>query len=255
MKKLRKPIVAGNWKMNGTKNSINQLINSIKSQLPKINSNAEMIVFPPFVFLDQVSHLLNETSIQWGGQNLASEIQGAFTGEISAQMLQEFGCHSVLVGHSERRQLYGESNELVAKKVKLASQSGLKPILCVGETLEQREAGQTQTVVAKQLNTVLDEMDGADAISNVILAYEPVWAIGTGLTATPEQAQEVHAYLREQVTIRDRNLASSMRILYGGSVKASNAAALFAMEDIDGGLIGGASLDAEEFINIYKVFE
>lgn len=247
----RIPIVAGNWKMHGTKAFVQQLLTELKNKFTQ-SYQAEMIVFPPFVFLDQVASLLDGTPIQWGGQNMAAELEGAYTGEISGRMLDEFGCGYVLLGHSERRQYYGETNEVVAKKVQLAYQCGLQPILCVGETLQQREAGQTEAIVSQQLTHVIDFMGGVSGLSGAIIAYEPVWAIGTGLTATPEQAQEVHAYLRQQLASYDVAFAQRTRILYGGSVKANNAEALFAMPDIDGGLIGGASLDAQDFFQIFQ---
>jgi triosephosphate isomerase len=254
MNKNRHPIIAGNWKMHGTKQSVSQLLTAFKNKI-KFNDPVEMIVFPPFTFLGEAEQLLIDSPIHWGGQNIAAETQGAFTGEISAAMLREFGCQYALVGHSERRQLYGESDAIIAKKYKLALEANLQPILCLGETLEQRKKDQTAAVVTEQLSRILAHMGGAHALSDVIIAYEPVWAIGTGLTATPEQAQEVHAHLRQTIASQDADLASRARILYGGSVKASNAAALFAMADIDGGLIGGASLDAQEFLQIYQAAE
>lgn len=247
---MRKSLIAGNWKMHGTRTMTNDLLTVLKQGIDK-NDTVEMAVFPPYVFLQQAQQLLADTSIHWGAQNLATEKQGAYTGEVSGEMLTEFGCHYVLVGHSERRTLYGETDAVVAKKFVLAKQVGLRPILCLGETLEQREQGQTQVVVERQLDAVLATVD-IDALHDAVLAYEPVWAIGTGLTATPEQAQEVHAILRQQVARKSQTVATQLRILYGGSVKAAGAKALFAMPDIDGGLIGGASLVAEEFLKIYQ---
>lgn len=249
MNKTRKPIVAGNWKMHGSKAMVSMLLETIKQNLRE-TVHADIIVFPPYIFLDQVQRILVDSPIQWGAQNLAAEIAGAFTGEISGAMLVEFGCHNVLVGHSERRSLFGETDAVIAKKFALALEFGLQPILCVGETLEQRQAGRTREVVSAQLANVLVQVGGVEALNNAILAYEPVWAIGTGLTATPEQAQEVHAALRAQIADQNANIADQLRILYGGSIKANNAQALFAMPDIDGGLIGGASLDAQEFLQI-----
>lgn len=252
MNKSRRPIVAGNWKMFGTQTEISSLLENIKKALPNSSlAEAEMMVFPPFIFIDQVQKLLTGTKIQWGGQNCASELKGAFTGEISAPMLMEFGCRHVLVGHSERRQLFGEDDKIVSKKFALAREVGLSPILCLGETLQQREKGQTQAVVSGQLSAVLAANGGVQALENAIIAYEPVWAIGTGLTATPDQAEEIHAMLRAEVAKLSADVADRVRILYGGSVKAANAKALFAMPNIDGGLIGGASLSAEEFLQIY----
>jgi triosephosphate isomerase len=209
-----------------------------------------MAVFPPFPYLAQVQSLLDGSTIDWGGQTLNPAPQGAHTGEVSAAMLLEFGCRMVLVGHSERRTLYGESDVDVADRFETALQSGLIPVLCVGETLEERESGATEVVVGRQLDAVLDR-SGAAAFVNAIVAYEPVWAIGTGKTASPEQAQSVHAFIRDKFASRDDIIAGQLRILYGGSVNGSNAADLFAREDIDGGLVGGASLKVEDFLAIY----
>lgn len=251
MKKSRKLLIAGNWKMHGTRASVTDLLTHIKKELV-VHEQADMVVFPPYVFLEQVEQLLTKTPIAWGAQNVAAEKNGAYTGEISASMLTEFACRYVLVGHSERRSLYGETDEIVAKKFVLAQQAGLCPVLCVGETLEQRKNGQTQEIVCQQLAAVIEYAKSVEVLGNAVLAYEPVWAIGTGLTATPEQAQEVHAVLRQQVAALDADIARQLCILYGGSLKAATAPALFAMPDIDGGLIGGASLDAQEFLQIYK---
>jgi triosephosphate isomerase len=246
----RKFLIAGNWKMHGTRASVTELLAGIKRDFVQ-HDTTEMAVFPPFVFLEQAERILTDTGIHWGAQNLATETQGAYTGEISATMLREFGCRYVLVGHSERRALYGESDALVAKKFLLAKQAGLCPVLCVGETLEQRKNDRTQEVVTQQLMAAIEQA-GVAALQDTVLAYEPVWAIGTGLTATPEQAQEVHALLRQRIAEQDSNIARQLRILYGGSLKATSAPALFSMPDIDGGLIGGASLDAQEFLQIYN---
>jgi len=245
---MRKPIIAGNWKMHGTHAMVSELLGALKHGIGNSDA-AEMAVFPPYVFLAQTQQMLTGSVIAWGAQNLASESSGAFTGEVAGNMLKEFGCKYVLIGHSERRALYGETDTLTAKKFQLALQCGLKPVLCVGETLEERQSGQTQTVVGRQLAAVLDL--GVENLQDAVLAYEPVWAIGTGLTATPEQAQEVHMALRQQVAKQSASVAENLRILYGGSVKAANAKALFSMPDIDGGLVGGASLDAKEFLQIY----
>lgn len=247
---MRKALIAGNWKMHGTRFMANELLIAI-AQSVDTNDSAEIAVFPPFVFLEQTQQLLEESAVQWGAQNLAAEMQGAYTGEVSGMMLAEFGCRYVLVGHSERRILYGETDAIIAKKFALAKQAGLQPILCLGETLEQREQGLTQQIVEKQLSAVLTQV-GVEAFQDAVLAYEPVWAIGTGLTASPEQAQEVHAILRQQVAVQSPAIAAQLRILYGGSVKAAGAKALFLMPDIDGGLIGGASLIAEDFLQIYR---
>lgn len=245
---MRIPIIAGNWKMHGTQAMVSELLGALKHGIGNSDA-AEMAVFPPYIFLAQVQQMLTGSPITWGAQNLASESGGAFTGEVAGNMLKEFGCKYVLIGHSERRALYGETDAVIAKKFQLALQCGLKPVLCVGETLEERQSGQTQAVVSRQLAAVLDL--GVENLQDAVLAYEPVWAIGTGLTATPEQAQEVHMALRQQVAKHSPSVAENLRILYGGSVKAANAKALFSMPDIDGGLVGGASLDAKEFLQIY----
>ncbi len=210
---------------------------------------AECAVCAPFPYLPQVQELLDGSPVAWGAQNVSEHAQGAFTGEVSAAMLKEFGCRYVLVGHSERRALYGETNATVAAKFVAVVGAGLVPLLCLGETLDQREAGVTEDVVAAQLDAVI-ERAGLPAFAGAVIAYEPVWAIGTGKTATPAQAQEVHAVIRRRIADRDASLAQKLRILYGGSVKAQNAAELFGMADIDGGLIGGASLVAGDFLAI-----
>jgi len=207
------------------------------------------MVCPPFVYLQETSRFLKDSDVALGAQSLCAEAQGAFTGEVSGTMLLDVGCRYVLVGHSERRQSYGESDALVARKFVAAQASGLVPVLCVGETLEEREAGRTTEVVARQLDAVL-AVSRVSAFGQAVIAYEPVWAIGTGRTATPEQAQEVHAMIRGRVAALDAKIGASVRILYGGSVKASNARELFSMADIDGGLVGGASLKADEFAQI-----
>lgn len=250
---MRQSVIAGNWKMHGTRASVSKLLEEIKSGARAI-ANVEWIVFSPFVFLEQTAHILQGSNVHWGAQNLNPEASGAFTGEISGSMLQEFGCEYVIVGHSERRQLYGETDAIVAKKFIAAKQTGLKPILCLGETLKQRESLLTHDVVLQQLNAILTLPEGVSLLKDALLAYEPVWAIGTGLTATPEQAQEVHHLLRQQVASFSKEIAEKLPILYGGSVKAGNASQLFAMPDIDGGLVGGASLDAKEFIEIARSF-
>lgn len=245
---MRKPVVAGNWKMNGTRSSVSELVSGIKAQLEGGDS-LEVLVCPPAIFIPQVLAEIEGSSIAVGGQNAAAAEKGAFTGEVSPLFLADFGCSHVILGHSERRQLYGETDAEVAEKFELAQSSSLVPVLCVGETQEQREAGETFEVVRKQLLAVIDKV-GIEAFSNAIVAYEPVWAIGTGLTATPEQAQEVHCNIRELFAENSQQIADELRILYGGSVKSSNAKTLFGCPDIDGGLIGGASLDATEFVAI-----
>ncbi|WP_342147743.1 triose-phosphate isomerase [Rickettsiella endosymbiont of Aleochara curtula] len=248
---MRKQYIIGNWKMHGNKASVAELLNNIKNFEQKEKSNVKMIVCPPYVFLEQTQILLKNTQLQWGGQNMAVEQEGPYTGEISARMLYEFGCRYVLLGHSERRHLFAETDAQIAKKFDLAIKSGLTPILCVGETLAEREAKLTYSVLQTQLEKIVDY--GSEVFKRAIIAYEPVWAIGTGLSAQPEQAQEVHQFLREQIKFLGSDLAQELPILYGGSVKASNAEALFRMPDIDGGLIGGASLDAIEFSRIYGI--
>lgn len=244
---MRKPIIAGNWKMNGTRTSVEALLSAIKggaSAVPQV----DLVVFPPAIFLDQAEHLLTGTPVAWGGQNFHSEPFGAFTGELSSGMLCEFGCHYVLIGHSERRQLFGETDHQVGLKYQMALQTGLTPIVCVGETLQERNDGLTYQVLRRQLDAIFS--DEVEHLHQLVIAYEPVWAIGTGLTAHPEVAQEAHAKIREWVAEYDEKTAAELRILYGGSLKKDNAAALFVMPDIDGGLIGNASLNATEFLDI-----
>lgn len=245
---MRRPMVAGNWKMHGTRASVATLLDGIQSGMGNVR-NCDVAVCPPFVFLPQVQSQLKGSSVVWGAQNLSHEKSGAFTGEISAEMLVEVGCTCVIVGHSERRALYSEPDALVAQKYAAAQAAGLTPIFCVGELLEERESGATESVVARQLDAVLST-SGAASLARAIIAYEPVWAIGTGRTASPQQAQDVHAFIRARIRTQDAKVADGVRILYGGSVKASNAAEIFGMADVDGGLIGGASLKAEEFLAI-----
>lgn len=249
---MRRAMVAGNWKMMGARVEVTALVNGLVAGAAKVQ-NVELAIFPSFVYLDQIQRVLHDTGIAWGAQNISQEHSGAFTGEISASMIAEFGCKYVIIGHSERRQLYGETDAIVASKVGRAIEEGLKPIICLGETLEQRETGQALTVVERQLSAILDRENGLHSLNNAVLAYEPVWAIGTGRTATPEQAQAVHQFLRDQVGKRDEMLAKNLRILYGGSVKRDNAAELMAQPDIDGGLVGGASLDCQHFLDIAQL--
>jgi triosephosphate isomerase len=248
---MRRPLVAGNWKMNGSCASIDVLLEALIGLAPSV-TGPELLVLPPYPYFQKVREKLAPTSIALGAQNVSEHDDGAFTGEISAEMLKDCGCHYVLVGHSERRTLFGESSETVAKKFWKAISAGLKPILCVGETLAQRESGKTSEIVQEQLAAVLKLKDNLATLSNAVIAYEPVWAIGTGLTATPEEAQTVHALIRQTLANHDPALAKGMRIMYGGSVKPENAASLLAMKDIDGALIGGASLNATQFIEIAK---
>ncbi len=242
---MRRPLVAGNWKMHGTRASVAELIKGLRQlALP---AGVEVAVMPPCLYINQVIQGLDGKSIVVGAQNCAVEpVQGALTGEIAASQLADVGCNLVLVGHSERRLILGESDEVVSRKFAAAQSCGLVPVLCVGETREQREAGKTLEVVGRQLGSVIEEL-GVGAFAQAVIAYEPVWAIGTGLTASPQQAQEVHAAIRSQLSAENAEVARGVRILYGGSVKAASAADLFGMPDIDGGLVGGASLNADEF--------
>jgi triosephosphate isomerase len=243
---MRQPIVAGNWKMNGNSDTVRALTEQLQQFFNGYDIQVEAVVFPPYPYLPLVSQILVDSTANWGGQNLSEFDNGAYTGEVSAAMLKDFGCRYVLVGHSERRQFLGESSERTAQKVSAALEGGLIPILCVGETLVEREAGQAEAVVLKQILTVIEQMS-ADDLARVHFAYEPVWAIGTGLTATTDQAQAMHAHIRRTVADKDAKIANTTRILYGGSVKADNAAALMVMPDIDGLLVGGASLSAHDF--------
>ena len=240
---MRQPLVAGNWKMNGSSGSVRELVDGILSGL---ETKAEVAVFPPYLYVQQVRDLLQGSHIKFGVQNSSDKLSGAYTGEVSPLMAKDLGCEYVLIGHSERRSIYGETDADVAAKFCALVDSGLVPVLCVGETLEERESGATMKVVAEQINTVL-RAAGPERLANFVIAYEPVWAIGTGLTATPEQAQEVHADIRTLLAENDKSMADRTRILYGGSMKPDNAAELMAQADVDGGLIGGASLVAADF--------
>jgi triosephosphate isomerase (TIM) len=245
---MRQRLAVGNWKMHGSLPENQALLDKVAAAVGSL-SRAIAVVCVPFPYLAQARSALAGSKAAWGGQNVSQHPKGAFTGEVSAGMLREFGCRYVIVGHSERRQLFGEDDATVALKAGAVLAEGMIPIVCVGETLAERERGVTQEVVGRQLGVVADRL-GAEGLNASVLAYEPVWAIGTGRTATPDQAQAVHAYLRGALATRDRSIAVSMPILYGGSVKAANAAELFGMQDVDGGLIGGASLVAEEFLSI-----
>jgi len=245
---MRQPLVTGNWKMNGSQDFVRTLLNGLKQEIGSVHK-AEVAVCPPFMYIPLTAELLQGTPISWGAQNLSTESAGAFTGEIAGNMLTDFGCKYVIIGHSERRSLYGESSAIVAQKFSAAQQQKLTPILCVGELLKEREAGQTEAVVSEQLDAVIQHA-GISAFANAVIAYEPVWAIGTGKTATPQQAQEVHAFIRQRLAAQDVNIAQAIRILYGGSMKPDNASELIAQEDIDGGLIGGAALKAADFLAI-----
>jgi triosephosphate isomerase len=246
---MRRPLVAGNWKMNGTRASVAELLASLRDRVAAVD--VQVAVFPSFPHLAQVAAGVGE-GIEVGAQDCAVEAGfGALTGEVSSSQLADLGCRWVLVGHSERRLLVGESDEVVAQKFVAAQSAGLIPLLCVGEQLEEREAGRALAVVERQLSAVLS-LAGIEAFAAAVVAYEPVWAIGTGLTATPQQAQEIHAAIRGRLAREDERIAEGVRILYGGSVKPNNAVELFGMKDIDGGLIGGASLNADDFSAICR---
>ena len=244
---MRRKLVIGNWKMNGSRAGNSALLSGIAAGLA--STTADCAVCAPAPYLAQCQAVLAETPVAWGAQDVSAHAAGAYTGEVSAAMLADFACRYVLVGHSERRAYHLESNALVAHKALAALAAGLTPVVCVGETLEQREAGQTMATVGAQLQAVLDVLDTA-ALARIVLAYEPVWAIGTGKTATPAMAQEVHAAMRAQVAQRDPVAAAGVQILYGGSMKPENAKELLAQPDIDGGLIGGAALKAADFLGI-----
>ena len=242
---MRRPLVAGNWKMHGSRQSVDALLNGLVEQ--EWPEGVELMIAPPALYIDRCVDRLQGSPLSVGGQTCATQAEpGALTGEISPAQLRDAGCGYVLVGHSERRTLFGESDAVVCKKFAAALACGLRPVLCVGESQAERDTGQTADVVARQLQVVLDAV-GVGGLAEGVVAYEPVWAIGTGLTASPEQAQDVHAMIRARLAMLDDAQAQDVRIVYGGSVKADNAEALFSMPDIDGGLIGGASLNAEEF--------
>ncbi|MGB5080822.1 MAG: triose-phosphate isomerase [Burkholderiales bacterium] len=245
---MRARWVVGNWKMHGSLAANARLIDALKIGQER-SAGAACAVCVPFPYLAQVSAALAGTRIAWGAQNISEHDGGAYTGEVSGAMLKEFGCRFAIVGHSERRGLYGENDRTVAAKFVAAQRAGVTPILCVGETLDDRERGETESVVARQLDAVVD-VAGVAALERASVAYEPVWAIGTGRNATPQQAQEVHAFIRARIAARDKVLGGQVTIIYGGSVKPGNAGELFAMPDVDGGLIGGASLVAEDFLAI-----
>lgn len=249
----RQPLVAANWKMNGVLQTVRPLIAGVLAGVAD-GTQAEVAICPPFVYLPEVGRALQGTRVALGAQNVSEHAAGAHTGEIAAAMLKDVGCKFVIVGHSERRHIYRETDAMVAGKFVSAGRAGLVPILCVGEELSDREAGQTEEVVANQLDAVI-QAAGVESFAAAVIAYEPVWAIGTGKVATPDQAQQVHAFIRLRLARHDTGIADGLRILYGGSVKAGNAQELFAMADIDGGLIGGASLQVEEFTGICRAAE
>ena len=246
---MRKKVIAGNWKMNKDLHKSQKLVSEIINGLGKDNK-ADVIVCPPFTSLSEVSTLLKGTQIKLGAQNMYYEESGAYTGEVSADMLKSVGCEYVILGHSERRVIFNEADELINKKIKAALAKGLKPIFCIGELLEQRENGETMQVVSRQVENGLEGIS-AEQMKNVIIAYEPVWAIGTGKTATPQQAQEVHSFIRELVAKKfSASVAENIIIQYGGSVKPENAGELLSQKDIDGALVGGACLKADSFLGI-----
>ena len=246
---MRQVMVAGNWKMNGSRDSVKQLIQGIKAGSNGVN--AEIVVCPSYIFIPDVTAAIAGSAIKLGAQNMCEQDSGAFTGEVAGPMLQDFGVEYVIIGHSERRSLYGETDLVTAVKFAAVLKHGLKPIFCIGETLAERESGVTEQVLARQLDAIL-EASGVASLANAVLAYEPVWAIGTGKTATPQQAQDVHAFIRNKIAGLDKGIAAGLRILYGGSMNPANAAELIAQADIDGGLIGGASLKADDFLTICK---
>ena len=247
----RRPLVAGNWKMHGTQKSVNQLLKSLKRGCESLEI-IEVAVFPPFVFLQQCKKALIKTKISWGAQDVSEHEIGAYTGEVSATMLRDFHCRYVIVGHSERRQGHGETNEQVSAKVRAAINFGIHPIICVGENKNQRCADQTLSIINEQLAVVLRIKDNLSLLEGMVIAYEPVWAVGTGKSATPLQAEKVHTAIRDQLRYYNVALAESTRIIYGGSVNLSNAAALFAMPNIDGFLVGSAALEAKQFLKIIE---
>lgn len=244
---MRRKLIAGNWKMHGSVAHNEVLLRSLRQADPV--EDVDMVVLVPAPYLGQVRDGLQGSHYAWGGQDISDELQGAFTGEVAASMLRDFDCHYVIVGHSERRQRHGETDQLVARKAQQALEAGLTPIVCLGETLAQREAGETHAVVRRQFGAIIEAL-GPQGMAFVVLAYEPIWAIGTGRSATAQQAQEVHQGLRRQMAEQSPEVAAELRLLYGGSVKASNAVELMSMPDIDGALVGGASLVAEEFLAI-----
>ena len=243
----RQPLVAGNWKMNGSRASVRSLLDGLCRGVPE--NGVEVLVCAPFIHIPLAAELLAGSAIGLGAQTVSEYGNGAYTGEISTDMLKDYGCGYVIIGHSERRHILGETNETVARKFRHARDGGLRVILCLGERLEEREAGMTEQVLSEQLDAVIADA-GMECFSGAVIAYEPVWAIGTGRTATPDQAQAAHSFIRLQVARHDDRIADGLRILYGGSVKADNAAGLFAMADVDGGLIGGASLKVDDFLAI-----
>lgn len=251
---MRNTLVAGNWKLNGSKASIAELLKGIldgMSNGSSVKSKTDVAVCAPYIYIPYVQEILIGTDIAYGSESISEHDSGAFTGEISGSMLNDFSCDYAIVGHSERRTIFGEKDNDTANKFAAAHKHGIKPILCIGELLEEREQGVTETVVARQLDAVIDQQ-GVEALADAVIAYEPVWAIGTGMTASPQQAQDVHAFIRSKIAALNASVAEKVQILYGGSVNGGNADELFAMPDIDGGLIGGAALKAEDFLAICR---
>jgi triosephosphate isomerase len=247
----RTPLIAGNWKMHGSLETSRQLVDGLVAGIGR-STAAEMLLCPPATYLHPVAAWIESSPIKLGSQNLCEQVgSGAFTGEVSGDMLRDLGCSYAIVGHSERRTLYGETDAVVSRKFLAAQSVGLIPILCVGESLRERESDQTEAVVMRQVEAILGS-HGVGLFAAAVIAYEPIWAIGTGKTASPEQAQEVHALIRALIGAHDVTIAAGLRILYGGSMKGANAQELLAQQDIDGGLVGGASLDASEFLKIYQ---
>jgi triosephosphate isomerase len=252
---MRKFLIAGNWKMNGSPKEAQQLLEGLKNQLSSIPEGIDVLVCPPSISLTTAIKTVEGTAIHVGAQNVYFEDNGAFTGEISTQMINEVGCTHVIVGHSERREHFGETDAIVNAKVKRTLSAGLQPIICVGETLDQRQEGNHQAIVKQQVDAALNKLDKEQA-QKIVLAYEPIWAIGTGETATPDQAEEMHALIRENMDfLYDEETAENLRILYGGSMKPKNAKELLRQPDVDGGLIGGASLKADSFAEIIEIAE
>jgi len=244
---MRRKLVAGNWKMHGSRADNGLLIDAILGA--PVHPGVECVICPPFVYLAEIARLLRDAAVKLGAQDVCADVQGAYTGEVSAAMLRDVGCSYVIVGHSERRSLYGEDDQVVARKFAATQSCGLIPILCVGERLAEREAGRSCEVVGRQVDAVRS-LSGIASFDHAVIAYEPVWAIGTGSTASPQQAEEVHHFIRQRLMQQDAKIAAGLQIVYGGSVKAGNARELFGQDDVDGGLIGGASLKAEEFLSI-----
>ena len=250
---MRTPLVAGNWKMNGSRASIKELINGVVEGAKTLN-NVGIAVCPSTIHIADIMAVTTGTNVAVGSQDNCIELKGAFTGETSIDMVKDLGCQYAIIGHSERRTMYGESDEVVAKKFATVKASGLIPIFCIGETLEEREGNITEEVCARQIDAVL-ELEGDDAFADSVIAYEPVWAIGTGKTASPQQAQDAHAFIRQHIAQHNADIAQKVQILYGGSMNPANAKELMGQTDIDGGLIGGASLKADDFLAVCQAGE